>query len=176
MRFLKKTVLFLLVFIALVIFFSPKTQLYYKAEEILADNNVILSEETPKDHGFVFSIEGGRLYYDDLEVAQLNKITLLPLLFFNRLSVAPFAFSKEMQGFVPGMVTKMYIQYSVIDPLHVICKAEGDFGTFSGSIAFLDRNISMGLVPSEKLLQSRPPWLHQLKKDKGGVYRYESAY
>jgi len=175
-RFLKKTLLFLLAFIALVIFFSPKVQLYYKAEAILADNNVILSEETAKDRGFIFSIEGGRLYYDDLEVAQLNEITLLPLVFFNRLSVAPFAFSKEMQGFVPGMVTKMYIQYSIIDPVHIVCEAEGDFGTFRGSVAFLDKNISMGLVPSEKLLQSRPPWLRQLKKDKGGVYRYESAY
>lgn len=176
MRFIKKTVLFLLVLIAMVVFFLPKTQLYYKVESILSDKNVIISEETPKDRGLIFSLEGGRLYYDDLEVAQLNEITLFPLVFFNRLSVAPFAFSKEMQSFMPGMVTGMYVQYSIIDPLHIIYRAEGDFGILAGSVAFLDRNISMSLTPSDKLLQSRPPWLRRLKKDEGGVYRYESAY
>ena len=176
MRFLKKTVFFLFAFIASIIFFAPKTQLYYKAESFLAEKSVILSEETVKDRGFIFSIKGGRLYYDDLEVAQLNEITVLPLVFFNRLSVAPFAFSKEMKGFIPAMVTSMYLQYSIADPLHIVCKAEGDFGVLDGSIAFMDRNISIDLIPSEKLLQSRPPWLRQLKKEEGGVYRYESAY
>ena len=176
MNFLKKSILFLFVLIALVIFFSPKTQLYYKAEEILADNNIIISEEIANDAGFIFSIEGGRLYYDDLEVAQLNEVTLLPFVFFNRISVAPFTFSKEMQDFIPGMVTQMYVQYSIIDPLHIIYKAEGDFGTLAGQAAFLDRNISIDLIPSDKLLQSKPPWLRQLKKEEGGVYHYESTY
>jgi hypothetical protein len=174
--FLKKSALFIFVFIALVIFFSPKTQLYYKAEEILADKHIILSEETVNDNGFVFSIEGGRLYYDDLEVAQLNEVTFLPLIFFNRISVAPFTFSREVRNFIQGMVTQMYLQYSLIDPLHIIYKAEGDFGTITGSVAFLDRNISIDLTPSDKLLQSKQPWLRKLKKEEGGVYHYESTY
>jgi len=175
-NFLKKSTLFLATLIALVVFFFPKTQLYYKAEEVLAENNIILSEEIAKDAGFTFSIEGGRLYYDDLEVAQLNEIVLLPFVFFNRISVAPFTFSKEMQSLVPGMVTQMYVQYSIIDPLHITYKAEGDFGALTGRAAFLDRNISIDLIPSDKLLQSRPPWLRQLKKEEGGVYHYESTY
>ncbi len=176
MKYLKKTVLFLFVLFALVIFFLPKVQLYYAAENLLAQKKITLSKEIANDRGFVFSIEGGTLYFEDLEVAQLDGISVMPLLIFNRISFAPFSFSQEMQSFIPGTIEQMNIQYTIIDPLHVIINIEGDFGTLNGSITFLDQHILADMVPSDMLLKKKPVWLKQFKKQEGGVYRYESNY
>jgi len=175
-KYLKKFSLFIIALLALFIFFLPKTQLYYQAEQLLAEEKIMLSSEMSHDYGFLFNLTGGTLFYDDLEVAKLEKITLTPLIFFNRINVEPFTFSQEMQNFIPGIITQMRVQYSIIDPLHILLSVEGDFGSLNGSIAFLDQQIKAVLIPSKTLLKQRPIWLKEFKKQEGGVYHYESAY
>ena len=176
MKFLKKSILFLVALLGLTVFFAPKQQLYYQAEELLQTKNIVLSEEIANDKGFIFNIKGGSLYYDDLEVARLNEITFWPFLVFNRVAAAPFTFSDEMQSFVPGMITQLYLQYSILNPLKVTFYAEGNFGTLSGNVALIERKITLDLIASNELIKSAPFWLRQLKKVEGGVYRYESTY
>ena len=176
MKFLKKTTLFLLVLFALIIFFLPKTALYYQLEHMLSEEKIILSGEITRDSGFLFSIDDGTLYYDDLEVVQLKGITITPLIAFNRISFTPFTFSKDIQNFLPGTIEQMKIQYTFVDPLHIIFNAQGEFGTLNGSIAFLEKLLHASLLPSDMLLKKRPIWLKEFKKQEGGIYQYESNY
>jgi len=175
-KYLSKTVLFLLLLLGFIIFFMPKTELYYKAETLLSQHKIILSGEIVKDHGFVFNVEGGKLFFDDLEIAELDGITVIPLLAYNRISFAPFAFSDNMKNFIPGQITQMNIQHSIINPLKVFYTVTGDFGDLNGTVVLAEQRILAELIPSKTLLKQKPVWLRQFKKQEGGVYRYESTY
>lgn len=167
---------YLLVGIALVIFFSPKRQLYYLAEHVANPYGVVLSGEYVDDNGFALSLEGGTLYYQDLKIAQLGDVTVLPLLFFNALSVGSFSVSDEMQRFVPGTIDGVRIIYSVIDPTRIHLEGSGEFGSLAGVANLLEHKVRITLKPSAALLQSKPVWLKELKAQPSGEYLYEVAY
>ncbi len=176
MKRLGKFLLYLTVFLVLVLFFAPKRQLYYFGESKLAPYGVVLSGEYVDDGGLSLSLKDGTLYYQDLEVAKLPEVTVLPLLVFNAVTVAPFSFSEQMQGFVPGTVDGIRVRQSLLDPLHVLVDASGDFGTLEGNIDLGARRVSLLLTPSKRLLESKSFWLKELKKQQSGGYLYESAF
>lgn len=176
MRRLGKLLIWTLVFVMLVLFFLPKKALYFEGERLLEPQHVTLSGERAEDTGFGLRLSGGSLYYEDLEVAELETVTVTPWLLYNRLSVAPLRLSPAMKSFLPGTIDGADVIYSVFDPLHVRLEASGGFGTLSGTIGLSDRQIRFDLLPSKQLQQMKPFWLKQFKKTKEGGYRYESTY
>lgn len=176
MKRLAKALFYTVLFFALVLFFLPKAALYYQAETLLKAQKIILSGERADDTGIQLVLEGGSLYYEDLKVADLERITLTPGILYNRLSVAPFAFSSQMAAFVPANVAGLSLRYTVLDPLHVTFEGSGDFGEASGAVDLIGRTVHLDLRPSAQLLAKKPFWLKQMKKTEGGDYRYESAY
>ena len=176
MRYMLKFFAYLLLVLFLVIFFLPKVNLYYKAEQILQNYKLTVSAEKLTDNGFSFKINDGVVYFDDLAVAKIGEISLTSLLFYNRIDVKPFSFSKDMQQFVPLRVDNLNITYTIINPVNISIAASGEFGSLKGDISLLDKNISLLLKPSKTLLNKRVFWLRQMKKDSQGGYHYESAY
>ncbi len=176
MRLIVKALLYITLVLLLIIFFAPKRQLYYAAEEQLEQYKVIHSGEFVKDSGFLLSLRDGTLYFEDLRIAKIAQITVLPLIVYNNISVAPFSFSQQMQSMVPGTVDSISITHSIVNPLSIDIKASGDFGELQGSVQPLDRNISLLLSPSSKLLDLDPIWLKQLQKVEDGGYRLETVY
>ena len=176
MKRLGKLLIYSVIFILMVVFFTPKTQLYYALESKLDEKNIIISDETLNDSGFYFSLSGGSLHYDGLKIADLSSMQFTPLILFNRISVESFTFDQAIAQFINGDIEKAYIQYSIIDPLHVILKAEGSFGQMNRSFAFMDKHLSLDLNASSSLIKSRSPLLKKLKKTKEGLYTYESTF
>ena len=176
MKRMKMPLIYTLAFFVFVIVFLPKAALYYKAETLLEPFKVSVASETVKDRGFDLVLENGVLYYEDLHVADLSKITLTPWILYNRISVAPFVFSPEMESFIPKDVSSLAVQYSLLDPLHVIIDGSGAFGTLSGTVGLTDRKITIDLAPSAELNAKKPFWLKQLRRVEGGAYRYETTY
>lgn len=176
MRQLRNFLFYFIVVIALVIFFSPKRQLYYLGEKEAAAQNVVLSGESIHDWGWVFALKDGLLYYDDLFIARLSEVSLMPLGVFNSLTISSFVLSDEMQQFVPGTIHEIRIQHSVIRPLSVFLDGSGEFGEVHGQFHLQDRNLSLSLDPSALLLEKRPIWFNQLKKQPSGEYLYESTF
>lgn len=176
MKRLRILLLYLTVILALLLFFAPKRQLYYLAEKNLAPYGVVLSGESIHDWGWVFALKNGALYYDDLFIANLNEISLMPLLVYNSLSFSSFALSEDMQQFLPGTISELRVYHSVVDPLRLRLSGFGDFGEIDGSVHLLDRNASLTLNPSATLLESNAIWLKQLKKQPSGEYLYEASY
>jgi len=163
-------------FMIFLMVFLPKTALYHELETLMKPFGVAIAGETPVDRGFDFVLKGGSLYYQDLHVADLGKITITPWLFYDSLEVAPFVFGPDMEGFTPPRVNGFGIRYSVFDPLHIRLKGDGEFGSVTGEIALAAHKISLELTPSAALLAKKPFWLKQLKSVKGGAYRYDTTY
>lgn len=177
---MKRVLMFLIyvtVFVAALIYFAPKQQLYYMAEREAHPFGVIFSEEMSIDKGFGLNIEKGRLFYQDLEIASMQRISITPLLIFNRIDIAPFEFSEAMHAFVPGSVSSAVISHSVIDPFRIHVDAEGDFGTLTGVVHLKETNVSVILHPSDTLKKGGSAfWLKKLKQDTNGGYIYEADF
>lgn len=176
MKKVKMSLLYSAIALALSIFFLPKVQLYYQAEALLAEYKVFISQENVVDSGLTLGVEDGTLYYDDMAVATFEAMRLRPWVFYNALVLEPTELFAEMEQFVPRSIDRLKITYALYDPLHVRLQGSGAFGSLEGSVALLDRNISMTLMPSEALLGKKPFWLSKLKKDPEGGYRYETTY
>lgn len=176
MRYILKPLAYMFTAIALIIFFMPKINMYYKAEELLENYKLTISGEKVVDDGFIFKVEDGTLYFDDLVVANFDEISIVPLVFYNSVDVKPFSLSDDMRQFIPLKVNNINITQTVVNPLHVKIDARGEFGSVSGDIDILNSKISLILMPSKLLLKKRPFWLRQMKKDSQGGYRYESTY
>lgn len=176
MKKLRAILIYLLLTVALVIFFSPKRQLYYFGESVAEPYGVVLSGEYVDDDGFALSLEGGTLYYQDLKIAQLGDVSILPLLLFNAVNIAPFSFSDEMQRFVPGTIDELQVYHSIVDPTRIHLKGMGEFGSVSGVADLLEHKVRIALKPSAALLDSKAVWLKELKEQPTGEYLYEVAY
>lgn len=160
----------------MVVYFAPKQQLYYQAEAMARDLGVIFSAETARDTGFGLQLSEGTLYYQDLQIADFERINLRVLLLSNRLDVAPFEFSEAMHAFVPGGVSEASVAHHVFDPMRVHLSAKGTFGSLEGTVHLLNRELNVTLMPSDTLQQSgKAFWLKQFKKDSKGGYHYEMA-
>jgi len=176
MRRLKSGLLYSITFLLLLIFFAPKVYLYFAFEHAIEKQNIRISQEKVVDKGFNLSVTEGSLYYDDLNVGTFENITVLPLLFFNRIAIENFVFSDDMSRFAKGKLQNVNVTYHVITPLTVHLEAVGDVGVVSAELHVKDRNASIHLTPSPGLLKAAPFWLKKMKKSSEGVYTYATTY
>jgi len=167
---------YFIITLVLILFFLPKINLYYQAEAFIEKYKLTISGEKLFDNGLSFKIKEGTIYFDDLIVAKIDEISIVPLLIHNSISVSSFSFSEDMEQFLPLGIENINITHSVFNPVHVKIESSGDFGSLEGDIALYDRNISLVLFPSKLLMKQKPFWMKRLKKDLQGGYRYESAY
>jgi hypothetical protein len=176
MRRLKSGLIYTLAFILLLIFFAPKVYLYFAFEHALEKQNVRISQEKVLDSGFKLKITDGSLYYDDLNVGTFEDISVVPLLLYNHIKIENFVFSDDMSRFAKGTLQNVNVTYHTITPLTVHLEAVGDLGEVNAQIHVKDRNASIHLIPSERLLKSAPFWLKKMKKSSEGVYSYATTY
>ncbi|MEA3521473.1 MAG: hypothetical protein U9R50_00705 [Campylobacterota bacterium] len=176
MKRLGKLFIYLIVTLLLILFFLPKINLYYQAEVLLQKYKVTISQEKLSDKGFSFLIEEGVIYFDDLVVAKIDEVSIIPLLLYNSVTFSPFSFSEDMKRFIPLGIENLNITHSVVNPLHVKLEGSGDFGSLEGDIGLYERNISLVLNPSPLLIKQKPFWIKRMKKTAEGGYRYESTY
>lgn len=133
-------IVYLFITIYSVIFFAPKINLYYQLEELMQEKQIVITQENIIDKGFSLSLEEGRLYYGDLLVAEFSKISILSLLVFNQVSLAPVTLSKDMETFFPRNIEGATLKYTPFNPLHVSIQGSGDFGILHGDIHLVDRS------------------------------------
>ena len=166
---------YLTIAIFFVIFFLPKINLYYKAEEFLKSQSVVIAQEGIHDNGLRFSLSDAKLYYGDLYVAEFSEISITTLLVYNNLSIEAFTLSSEMKQFLPREIEEISVTQSIFDPLHVNINASGEFGDLNGSINLSTHLMAIDINASSLLQKQKPFWLRKLKKTKGG-YHYERSY
>ncbi len=176
MKRLKSIFLYAIVFLGLLLFFMPKIYLYYAVEEQLDSKNIRISNEKVYDRGFNLAVEEGSLYYDDLVVGKFERLSLLPVILFNRVNVDNFTFSDDMSRFAKGTVQNVNVTHHIITPLTLYVSLKADAGDIIGEVNIKDRNISLQLTPSPALLKESPFWLKKLKKSDDGGYLYETTY
>jgi len=164
-----------LFFIAMLLFFLPKENLYYLLEQELAKKEVFISNEKLNEEIFGISLQDASVSYKGIEVAQVHKIRGDFLLFYNKISLQNIELSSLTASYFPSKVEDAVVIYSVLDPFVLQISAKGTFGILYGTYALQDGRLKIFLKPSKLFLKSYRRTLRYMKKSENGEYSYEKA-
>ena len=176
---MKKIALFFLysfLFIAALLFFTPKENLYYFAEEQLKPLGVVIGYEEAVDHGFTLEILHAKLYVQKIKSADIDSATIGIFGIYNAVSLDNIVLDKAFEQFFPPLIQRIDLHQSIFNPLSLNAVAIGDFGEAEATVDLLERNATVILKPSKLMFSRYKSTLKQLKKTKEGDYRYEYKF
>ena len=165
-----------LFFIFALIFFMPKVSLYYYAEQKLAENKIIFSNESAVDNGLSLKLSNADISYDAIESANIKNIDIKLLIFYNSLSVENIELSSMASSFVPLHIKRLDIKYTILNPVTIIANASGEFGEANARLNILDKNVTILLTPSELMLNKYKNTLQSLRRNQSGEYEYVKIF
>lgn len=166
---------YLLFFVAAVLFFLPKEQLYYLAEQELQSFNVVLDKESVSARPFGLKLEDAEVIVQGIEGAVLREMHFDTYLFYSSFTLKDLTLSSAAKSFVPLKVESINASHAFWNPLFVEFDAQGEFGSLYGQVDLLERKVQLHLQPSKQMQQSFKHTLRYLKKDQNGEYNYEKA-
>ena len=167
---------YLLFFLAALIYFTPKVNLYYLLETQLKEQSVVINDEVVHDNGLSLTINNASINLKSIESAKIKEINVKFFGVYNSISVTGISLASVAATMVPTEVQSISITYSVLDPLHLVATAVGEFGDAVLSFGAFDGVLHVELHPSKKMLASYRQTLRNLKKSKEGAYIYDKTF
>ena len=163
-------------FILSLIFFMPKVNLYYKLEQVLQQQNIIISNEKLNDNGFNLEIKDATVFFDSLESAKIEHLDISTLILYQSLNIQNIKLSGIASSFIPISIENISIKHMIINPLNITISANGEFGTLNGSLHIIDKNLHITLKLSKQMLKRYKKTLKYLEKNKNGDYNYDTIF
>lgn len=153
-----------------VLLFMPKQDLYFKMEEALEKQEIVLNEGTVESGLFSLSLKDVEVYVKGIKVATVEKIEFFTLLFFNRIELNSLQVDETWTNIAPKRIDRGEVTYTIVSPMKLGLDANGSFGTANG---YLDLNASKIMLDfnGTKGLEKLKPYM---KKDEKG-WHYERA-
>lgn len=176
---MKKIALYLLytlLFFAALLFFTPKENIYYFAEEQLKPLGVTIAQEETIDHGFTLEIREAQLYVQKIKSADIGSLSVKLLGVYNHIGVSKVIVDPTFEKFFPPEIEQVDLHQSLISPLHIKATASGDFGTAEATVNLLERSASVVLKPSKLMRKRYQNTLKALSRTKEGDYHYEQKF
>lgn len=167
----KKILIAVVLFWLAFLLFMPKVHLYYLMEKVVVKQGVKINESVIEEKPFGLALSGVQVYYRGIPVVKIEKIDLMTLLLYNRLSATHFTLDALLKEKFPASLERAVLSYSVIDPLHIRISGAGNFGTFTGKYDLRSRKVHIDIAPG-KQIGSVANLLHKGKKG----YYYETSF
>ena len=165
-----------LFFILALMYFTPKTSLYYMLEEELKKYEVVISDENLQDKGFSLNVSDLNVYVKDINSAEVKNVNIKVFALYNSLNVEDISLSSVAATFIPVNIDELSVSYSVFNPLNIVLKGNGGFGTADGSFHILERTLHFDVVPSDEMIKKYKNSMRQLKKNENGSYSYDKTF
>jgi len=175
MKFIFKLFTYLFVFILALLVFFPKQSVYNLIEQELAKNKVIISGEKRDEKLFALDIKDSDIYYEGINVANVNKTSFESYLVYTKLEIKDIRLLDSFKSMVPSPISNIKVEYSILDFKNAKIKANGLFGKLNGNIDILNSVITLELEASSKMKSSYSKILRQMRL-KEGKYLYEYRY
>lgn len=161
-----------LFFLAALLFFTPKEQLFYLAESSMKESNVYIYNETFYDNGFGFVLQDFDISFQSVKALHAMHAKFSFFGIFNKVAVEDIELSGALGSFMPLHVESVELSYSIFHPLAITLYAKGEFGEAHGSFALLEQEATLSLMPSQKMQNEFKHTLKEFKKDQTGGYSY----
>ena len=171
MRLVKYILFFIVALYLGVVLFMPKSQLYYKAEQLLNSKGIVIGNEKTIDSIGDFKIVHPVAYYQGADVARASKIDIKPLLLLNIITAENIEFTGVAKQFIKADINYLKANQSILKPYFVKLNLNGSFGEASGYIDIKKRLIHIDIT-KEKNIASIKRFL--TKSEKG--WQYESKF
>lgn len=153
------------------LFFMPKEQLYFKVEERLEKEGVVINESEIEEGLLSLKLKGVQVYLKGAKVADIEALEFFTLIFYSRLDLHHWSAASALKNDIPSEVKEATLSYGLLSPFTLHFDANGSFGDMNGTVDLNERNIALDVNNSKGLEMLRP----HLKKAKGG-WHYERAY
>jgi len=176
---IKKAILFLMYFVFFVlalIYFTPKSSVYFLLEEELQKQNIVISSEKVSDGGFVFKIKHADISVKSIKSANIQETTLKIFAIYNSLNLKKIVLSDAFKSFVPLHVYNAEIVYSIIDPLDIKIRAVGKFGKLKANFNIIKNHLHLNLKPSNVMIKKYKSTLKNFTKIKNGEFAYDKTF
>ncbi len=144
--------------VSALILFMPKSNLYFKLQEILKEKNIYINSDIKES--VTLNLTDAVVYVNGMDVATFKSCKIYPFLFFNMLKLKDIVFLQHYK-------LNLKVVYSVIEPFNVVISGKSNFGTIKGKINILKRS---GKIYIENITESEIKKI--LKKDNKGYYYY----
>lgn len=168
-----KIVFLVCFFLASLIAFLPKKNLYYYGEEKLAGLNTIIANERIKEGLFSLDLHNADIYVERIRVVKVIEAKLQTYLLSMHLEAHQIRLSGMAKNFLPTKIEMLGIRYDVWDPLKVKFTASGEFGEASGEYLLTAHKLVVVVHPSKMMRSRYSNILRKMKKEKNGGYSYE---
>ena len=175
MKKLLKPLVYLVAMLALLIFFSPKVNLYYLLEEFAVEQNIYISDEEAKDSGFSLHILNAKVYLDELFIAEAEDTQVSMWLVYNNFEVKNIDLNKGFSDFMPSYIKNIQVTHHIFNPTFLSLSGESSDSFFYGNVDLLNRIVQVHLRLGTKSEKKFKNSLRALEKEEGG-YLYEYKF
>ncbi|MDR2904853.1 MAG: hypothetical protein LBU73_02750 [Helicobacteraceae bacterium] len=131
----------------LLVVFTPKTELYFLAEEALENKQVFINGEQTSDFGWYFRVAGGDIFYGGVKVARNDTASLFITLFYNQFQISDLMIAEAYGAMIPARVDLLRARHTILFPHRIFLSGEGEFGELSGHINLFSRKIFLTIYP-----------------------------
>ena len=174
-KLILKYSLYLIFFVATLIFFFPKENLYYFFEQKLFEKKVTISEEKIGGKATSFFINSSSIYFENNKISDVKNIDIDMFFFSNTVKITNVKIVDDLKNIVPSNIKFINFTHSVKNPIFVNIHSKGEFGEIFGTINLLNQQLKLNLQASKKMKSKYKNILKQMKFEKG-AYFYEYQY
>lgn len=171
MQMVKKIILALIVILLSLVIFAPKRELYYLLEAQLMQQDIIIHNEEIDAGLFSLTLKHPELYVKGIRIAQVDEVTLRPLLFYTVATVKGVQFDHTLDRWVSGGVTEIRASHLFTDPMRIDLSLSGTFGKAEGYVDLSRQIIHLDLTEEQKIGKLKS----MLRKGEKGWY-YETSF
>lgn len=167
---------YLLFFILALMYFTPKTSLYYMLEKELKKHEVIISNEKVSDKGFSLDIKDATIYVKGIDSANVELTNVKLFTLYNTIKIKNIELSSVASTMIPLKIDALNLSYSIFNPLKVTAEGSGGFGEAKASFHILERALNLKVKPSNTMLKNYAKSMKKLKKNEDGSYSYDKTF
>lgn len=164
-------------FLALALmYFTPKSSVYFLLEEQLKKYDVVISSEEINEGSFTLNIKDADVSFKSISSAKIAKSDVKIFALYNSLNFEDITLSSTAKSFAPLKIEKVKVVYSVLNPMNATLYGVGEFGEVNAEFNILKMSLHLVLKPSEIMSKDYKNTLKNLLKTENGEFTYDKTF
>lgn len=175
MRTIFKYLIYLVSLILFLLILLPKENIYFKIEQVLENQGVVISNEIFNNKLLGFDINAADVFYKELYFSNINRFDFQTYIISSKVKMDGIRFSNGFSKMIPTPIENITLTHSIFDFKHVKIDGNSSFGKLDGNIDLLSRKIIL-YFDATNSMKSRYSNVLRMMKQKDGRYIYEYNY
>ncbi len=171
MQVVKKAFMILFAVWFAFVLFMPKRNLYYKVEQELKKQGIVINEGHISEGLFSLTVDDATVFLKGIDLIHVKHASFFTLLFYSSLEIDKIALDDSLRSMMPTKIDEAHCSTWIFSPLHINIEGSGAFGKAKGQIDLATHKVHLDFTKTGTL----GPLKHQLKEGKEGLY-YETTF